>query len=361
MKVDYRNKCIIWGAGYCGGIALEAYGHDNVLCFGDSDERNVGLFRWGKEIVSFNKMITLAKMNDIRIIIASEDYGNEMKMELERARISNYDLFRSEYARVIVKDRKDGISPITRRYDDSVSGLYHPELEKFKGIHSGKRIFIIGNGPSLRAEDLDKLYCNQEICFAFNNIHKIYGRTLWRPNYYSIVDFYGFLLNKEKLESYADNRFLWDIFEPWLDSKQTGSNYFFHYERRGYTMEYPEFSSDFAKGVYLGYTSVYDVGIQVAAYMGASEIYLLGVDHNYPNKSGHDGNHFDGYFEPGETRFAFFPIENIKKGYEADKAEMAYKRAEMYSKEHGFRIFNATRGGCLEVFERVNFDDLFDT
>ncbi len=38
----------------------------------------------------------------------------------------------------------------------------------------------------------------------------------------------------------------------------------------------------------------------------------------------------------------------------------AYKRAKAASVEYGFKIYNATRGGCLEEFERVNFDKLFD-
>ena len=37
----------------------------------------------------------------------------------------------------------------------------------------------------------------------------------------------------------------------------------------------------------------------------------------------------------------------------------AYKKAEIYSRRNDFRIFNATRGGKLEVFERVDFDSLF--
>ena len=36
--------------------------------------------------------------------------------------------------------------------------------------------------------------------------------------------------------------------------------------------------------------------------------------------------------------------------------EIAYEYAEKYSREHGFRIYNATRGGHLEVFERVNLE-----
>ena len=42
-----------------------------------------------------------------------------------------------------------------------------------------------------------------------------------------------------------------------------------------------------------------------------------------------------------------------------ERCERAYKRAEIYSRDNGFRIYNATRGGKLEVFERVDFDSLF--
>ena len=38
---------------------------------------------------------------------------------------------------------------------------------------------------------------------------------------------------------------------------------------------------------------------------------------------------------------------------------LAYKEAKRISEEKGIKIYNATRGGMLEVFERVNFDDLF--
>ncbi len=64
----------------------------------------------------------------------------------------------------------------------------HTELSKYKNIHNGKRAFIIGNGPSLRKEDLDKLYCHGEICFGANKIFKIYGQTEWKADYYMMTD-----------------------------------------------------------------------------------------------------------------------------------------------------------------------------
>ncbi len=60
------------------------------------------------------------------------------------------------------------------------------KLKGYKNIHSGERCFVIGNGPSLTPEDLDKL--KNEYSFASNHIYKIFDRTNWRPTYYVSVD-----------------------------------------------------------------------------------------------------------------------------------------------------------------------------
>ena len=41
-----------------------------------------------------------------------------------------------------------------------------------------------------------------------------------------------------------------------------------------------------------------------------------------------------------------------------DKTGLAYIAANEYAKEHGVKILNATRGGKLEAFERVDFDSI---
>ena len=61
-------------------------------------------------------------------------------------------------------------------------------LRKLKGIHEGKRCFIIGNGPSLKADDLTMIKDNREISFAFNRIFHIFSETDWRPTYYISQD-----------------------------------------------------------------------------------------------------------------------------------------------------------------------------
>ena len=55
-----------------------------------------------------------------------------------------------------------------------------------KDIHKGKRGFVIGNGPSLKIEDLDNL--NNEITIASNKIYLAFEETKWRPKFYTVAD-----------------------------------------------------------------------------------------------------------------------------------------------------------------------------
>ena len=78
--------------------------------------------------------------------------------------------------------------------------------------------------------------------------------------------------------------------------------------------------------------------------MGFKEIYLVGVDCNYSTQKQH-------FIDYGK-RIEHHPERNMID---------AYKVARQYAESHEIKIFNATRGGKLEVFERINFDSLFET
>ena len=87
--------------------------------------------------------------------------------------------------------------------------------------------------------------------------------------------------------------------------------------------------------------------MQLAAYMGFKEIYLLGVDFSYGGQKKNEAyTHF--YNEKKITSIGFVNLVTL-----------AYQSAKQYADEHGLKIYNATRGGKLEIFERINFDDLF--
>ena len=52
--------------------------------------------------------------------------------------------------------------------------------------------------------------------------------------------------------------------------------------------------------------------------------------------------------------------KNFNEALESRVVSQAFQKAEDVSGQYGFKIYNATRGGCLEVHERVDFDQLFD-
>lgn len=237
--------------------------------------------------------------------------------------------------------------------DRFVKYFQHPELKKYKDIHKGKRAFIIGNGPSLRVEDLETLHAHHEICFAANRVYKVYGQTRWRADYLLFSDERIIKKSEEDIRQLTGRIIMADAFHgsdiPIFDNVA-----YIHQIYEEYYPSCPGFSEDITEGLYCGYSVIYDMALQLMAYMGVSEIYLLGLDHSWTKDVTEECNHFtkDYYNETLVEAFKDF-VPEIKK------MNKAYERARLYSEQNGFKIFNATRGGKLEVFERVDFDSLW--
>ena len=86
--------------------------------------------------------------------------------------------------------------------------------------------------------------------------------------------------------------------------------------------------------------------MQIAAYMGCNEIYLLGMDASV-------------IAGQNKTYEYFFENTGPKSYCQSSYPYRAYEAAKKYAGENGIIIKNASRGGELESFERVNFDSLF--
>jgi hypothetical protein len=117
-----------------------------------------------------------------------------------------------------------------------------------------------------------------------------------------------------------------------------------------------KFARDITGSVCQGYTVTY-VALQVAYYLGFTEVALVGCDHNFvtkgsPNEtivSGEkDHNHFsDKYFSGG----AEWQLPDLLG------SEIHYKIAREVFEVSNRKIVNCTEGGKLEVFERKKFND----
>lgn len=255
--------------------------------------------------------------------------------------------------RIICKPWKDWqLKQLHRKY---LKSGYGEELRKFKGLYEGKRCFIIGNGPSLTVRDLEQL--KNEYTFAANRIYNMFTQTDWRPWSYVVIDPDFIRVEQENIIKVpCVNRFV-------SYKKKIRETEQHTYKVLEIAKEFPinigndttaYIAEDISDGISRGWTVTFS-SIQLAIYMGFQEIYLIGVDFNYSTYLDAEGNirHQDGvkdYFDG--------------KKYEASCMNYAptlyaYKTARTYCDAHGITIKNATRGGKLEVFERVDFDSLF--
>jgi hypothetical protein len=85
-------------------------------------------------------------------------------------------------------------------------------------------------------------------------------------------------------------------------------------------------------------------------YMGFNEIYLLGVDCNYVAGT-------KSHFRSNGNEFIVNPKLAKKQN---DDQRLAYQIAEQEATKRNVKIYNATRGGKLEVFERVDLDEVLN-
>jgi hypothetical protein len=233
----------------------------------------------------------------------------------------------------------------------SKNGKY---LKSLKNIHQNKRCFIIGNGPSLTAEDLNKL--ENEITFAFNRIYYIFDKTEWRPTYYCSEDNKTIVKSKEEIDQLTiENKFFPVNFPRDCNIHFKNAKYFIL--KFGDRSTEPRFSEDIVKGIHWGNTVAY-TAIQIAVYMGINEIYLFGVDHNFSKMVNNKGEIIideaakDYFSEKYNTDKEDLYIPNV------EVSTRAFMAAKKYADQHNLKIYNSTRGGKLEVFERVDFDQI---
>lgn len=231
-------------------------------------------------------------------------------------------------------------------------------LKEFQGKYSGRRCFIIGNGPSLCNQDLNRL--KDEISFAANRIYRIYDQCIWRPTFWMCVDPYIIRDDHKIIEGLPGLKFISDQCKRY-GVKSDETLYMIHNHQPYYINKYSErikvpFSSDVSKRFEAGETVTYNA-IQFAAYMGFREMYLLGVDHSYSQTMDSKGKlrinkGIKDYF--GDVKTEKYNIQNYTV------STNAYRSALAYGNEHGIAIYNATRGGKLDIFPRVRLEDVLE-
>ena len=220
-------------------------------------------------------------------------------------------------------------------------------LEAWRDQYKGQRCFIVGNGPSLQQTDLSKL--DSEFTFGMNRIYLAFDQYDFKTSCLVSV-------NDLVLEQCHDDIRALDIpkFITWRARKyfDAGPDQFFL--DTDYTLP-EDFNGDATGRLYEGFTVTY-VCLQLAYFMGFSEAILIGVDHNFVTKGpanttvtsqGDDPNHFvSNYFGKG-FRWQLPDLEG---------SERAYRMAKAAYEADGRKILDATVGGKLTIFPKVEYN-----
>lgn len=249
------------------------------------------------------------------------------------------------------------VQPSIQKHFEMTS--YGRRIAKFDNLYKNRRCFLIGNGPSLTAEDLTKLLEYNEITFSFNRIYNIFDETYWRPTFYISQDekmLSGCSDIVDKLE--LPVKFI-PIQLQWYHNINIHDAIYFNMNWQ--QVENPKdflFSDNIAKRIDCASTGMYTAA-QMAVYMGFKEIYLIGVDHHFHISQNSEGkilvdNSVKDYFSDkyNEDKDNLY-IPNT------EKSTLTYVAMKKHCEARGVKVFNATRGGKLEVFPRVDFDSLF--
>ncbi len=221
-------------------------------------------------------------------------------------------------------------------------------IEDLRGQFAGKRCFIIGNGPSLKQTDLTRL--KGEYTFGLNRIYLNYPNMGFEPTFYCCVNTnvltqFGHEIDQLNAIKFVKKQSANVLNNHWNTFfMQSQGAIRFHEDLKDLTW-------------HEGWTVTY-CAMQVAYHLGFEEVILVGVDHYFkdsgePNKAvtatGEDANHFHpNYFGKGV----------VWQYPDLERSEESYTVAKQVFERDGRRILDATVGGHLQIFPKVDFDQV---
>lgn len=359
-QLENINRVIVWGAGEH-TVKLFQYAAimDYAIDFFADNRLKGRLF--GIDIKKPDEI----HWEDVQAVVISSFYReNEIVEALHK--------IKSFAGKVITLYENGATTPFY--YHISQSDLRVPDVYKdlidknkqFKNIHRGERLFILCNGPSINQMDLTKLKDEHVMAVSNFYLHKDYDTI--NPEYYCIPQFTYTNFFTEELaidwltdigKNVKNTTFFFSITEKELiyNNQLLTSNHI-NYLCQGITTPFYE-DIDLTKRL-LNWQSVSIMCLQVAMYMGFKEIYLIGTEHSelttgkyeyfYERKKSVVGNADFSVDSNGKNLVPFRKtLRNLNSLW--NQYELLKKIAE----KDNIDIYNATIGGDLDVFERVQY------
>lgn len=362
-QLDGKSNIVIWGAAE---NTIRLFQHTEIWKYSIKnliDKQEVGVF-FGIPIVKPQNMV----WGNIEAVVVSS-FFREKEIVKEARDVYGY------RGLILPLNREGQRTPFYQhmcktafRVPDKWKDILACNV-KFHNIHNGERLFILCNGPSMKEMDLKRLENEHTMAVSNFYLHDDY-RTI-KPQYYCFAQF-----------SYTE-RFTKQVALDWLMDIQRhggGPQYFFSTNEKGLIEKTHVMDNERVNYIYFGKDSLYyeDICldkpimpvqsvpimcIQIALYMGFKEIYLLGTEHDiimtskyryfYDNKKSIVDRKDISIGNNGEVNMK---VEDLLK--ETKKLWEQYSVLKYIAESYGAVIFNATRGGMLDIFERVDFDTI---
>lgn len=227
------------------------------------------------------------------------------------------------------------------------------KFDLLKERYEKERCFVIGNAPSLNKLDLKKL--KNEVTIGSNGIYLNFDKMEFSPTIFTVTSYLIAEQMGEEISKVNNSIKILPSFLKRYFKKCQGELIFLNADG-GF-----KFSVDITNWISWQSTVTF-FNLQIAYSLGCPEVYLIGVDNDFiqppggkdgkvlEQKENVDLNHFAPNYFPKGFKWQQGDTENMRRCY-----ELAY----LSFKENNRRIMNATVGGKLEVFQRVEYSSLF--
>jgi hypothetical protein len=243
------------------------------------------------------------------------------------------------------------------------------QLSKLHNKYKGQRCFVLGNGPSLKRQNIGLL--KDEFVFVTNSffLHEEFASL--NHCFYCVSDpiFWGCRdsFDPKFLESISQKKdivyFININIQPIYQEQQINfkTPVFFVRVNTSKKVWKGIFSTNVLFETYWGCTVIIDICLPMAFYLGFDRIYLLGCDCDYRLNEAKDfsKSYFYDVSELPKSMLEAMCKSRDRGGFEYSKEiPDSYQIVKKYFEDHGRKIYNAGYGGKLDIFERVNYEDI---
>lgn len=234
--------------------------------------------------------------------------------------------------------------------------------KELKNRHKNIKAFIIANGPSLAKLDLEKI--SGSLKFTMSGFWKHEILKKWQPDYYCLIDKTFFKESDSIIEFYknVEKNIKSTYLLPLIDGKNfVEKNQVLKNGDKYYILTYGNDGGENFSDKVRGFQSVASFALANAVNMGCSPIYLIGFDHDFLANRGMDQHFYHGAIISGH-RTAYMRQDEFSTYHQEMQSVMRLWEDYFFIKQmadsRGVKIYNATENSYLDIFERVEFNDV---